>query len=712
MATWMANSISSTTNIEDQTNEKIIQTKPKVQASAHLTDQAADDRSALQRKRSNLAIGAPLTAAFIGGALVFEGLAQAQELEQDEEDAGVASTETSTSLSAGASENGSAAQVQQVKAEPFQQAEDDVSAAEGPAAPASESGEAPAVQASGQAATPSIEASGASEGIDTGDSASGEGGGAINFFSINVEGGSTEDTAVDPYVDQTVLGRNVIVGTSGDDVIEGTAGDDKILGLAGDDVIHGNAGNDLLYGNEGDDKINGGTGIDQLFGGSGDDYLEGGDDDELDLLNGGLGDDILVVNGQHDLALEHEIDGGDDLQIVRDGYAQEKGTVAEGTTFVFADNIDAGNPLPEGAALDTQSMDPGIENLAFEGIVDYDAFADDFNNRLTGNDGNNLLYAGGGDDIVAGGAGDDRLIGGEGRDDLSGGAGNDILDGGEDDDVLHGGAGDDILIGGLGEDELYGEAGNDSYHLGLNDIAIDSVFDHEGANRLVLEGVDGETIEASILGNDLYVTADQTPIAKFSDYVGNETSLAGIEFGQGLKTVESLLVDNSGLNAAIAEVAAKQAEAIANDPRFAHDDLTDPTVIGSNEGEALIGTSGDDWLSALDGGDHLHGNDGDDILEGGDDRDHLKGGAGDDRYLFKASDKGSSDLIYDTEGQNLAELQGFGRSTPEAALIGNDLRISVNDDLLFTVKNYVGHEDAFVGIQAGQRFFETDDLLA
>ncbi len=710
MATRMATSFSPATNLKDNTSKDMDQIKPK--QFAPLTDQSMEEQSERQRKRSNLAIGAPLTAAFIGGALVFEGLAHAQDLGQDEQDADVVSAETSMSLNAGTSE-GNTALAQQAETEPYQSAADDASSAEGPAAASPESDDSPMAQAEGQVSTAQSGAGGVVQGLQTGDPASNAGSdGAINFFAINVEGDGAQDPDFEPYVEETVLGRNIIVGTSGDDVLVGTEGHDKIIGLSGDDVIFGKAGDDLLHGNEGDDKINGGTGHDQLFGGSGNDFLEGGDDDDADELNGGLGDDILVVDGQHDLALEHEIDGGDDLQIVRDGYALEKGTAAEGTTFVFGDNIDAGNPLPDGAALDTQSMDPGIENLAFEGIVDYDAFADDFNNRLTGNDGDNLLYAGGGDDILAGGAGDDRLIGGEGRDDLSGGAGNDLLDGGEHDDVLRGGAGDDILIGGLGEDELYGEAGDDSYHLGLNDIAIDQVFDHEGANRLVLEGVGDEVIQASLLGDDLYVTADQTPVAMVSDYVGHEGSLAGIDFGQGLKTVESLLVDNPGLNEAIAEVAAKQAEIIANDPRFAHDDLTDPSIIGSDGGESLRGTAGDDWLSGLDGGDHLHGNEGDDILEGGGDRDHLRGGAGDDRYLFKASDEGSSDLIYDTEGHNLAELQGFGRSTPEAALIGNDLRISVDDDLLFTVKDYVGHEDAFVGVQAGQRFFETDDLLA
>ena len=177
--------------------------------------------------------------------------------------------------------------------------------------------------------------------------------------------------------------------------------------------------------------------------------------------------------------------------------------------------------------------------------------------------------------------------------------------------------------------------------------------------------------------------------------------------------MESLLVENPDLAAAITEIETKQAEAIANDPRFAHDDLTEPTWVGTNNGDyQSIHTDTDDWLSGLDGKDNLYGNAGNDILEGGGGQDNLYGGAGNDRYLFKAEDRGGVDFIQDVEGHNLAEIQGFGRHAPEATVFGNDLRVSVDDTLLFAVKDFVGNEDAFVGVQAGERFYETDDLLA
>ena len=713
MATQTATLFSTAPHHQDQDSETTDRATPELPAASSSFDPAADDQAPDSRKRSSLAIGAPLTAAFVGGALVFENLANAEMLSSEGQEGDSAASEAELLAPLDADEGDLNVDEADRPRDPLSETTTEASNARPDDVFSTSSNNEQGAVAGGatEAAPAQSSADGAAYDVQTGQAMSdGASNIGLNFFSINLEGGDIEEIEADPFVERETLSRNTIIGTPGDDVLEGTEGHDRIIGAAGDDVIFGRGGSDLLSGNEGNDELHGGAGRDTLSGGAGNDFLEGGDDDDLDLLKGGSGDDVLIVDGTGDLALESLNNEGDDLQIVRDGYAEEKGTSAEGTTFVFADNV--GKRLPDGAAVDTQSMSPGIENLAFEGNVDYDVFADDYDNRLTGNDGDNLIYAGGGDDILAGGGGDDRLIGAEGADDLKGGSGNDHLDGGDHDDVLRGGAGDDILIGGLGKDELYGEAGNDSFVLGLNDVAIDSVFDHEGANRLVLEGVGNETIEASLLGNDLYVTADRTPIAMVSDYVGNESSLVGIDFGQGLISVESLLVDHSDLGAKIAEIEAARADAIANDPLLAHEDLAAPTQIDTDGKGRLDGTDGDDWLSGLDGKDHLYGFEGNDILEGGSDGDLLRGGAGDDLYLFKAGDNGTSDKIDDHDGQNYARLEGFGRGEPDAVIVGNDLRVFADDGLIFTVEDFVGHEESFIGVQSGERFFETDDLLA
>ncbi len=86
-------------------------------------------------------------------------------------------------------------------------------------------------------------------------------------------------------------GDDALFGNEGDDVIAGKTGADELYGDAGHDSLSGGEGTDFLSGGEGDDSLSGGTGSDLLFGGDGDDTLEG--DAGGDFLQGGLGADSL-----------------------------------------------------------------------------------------------------------------------------------------------------------------------------------------------------------------------------------------------------------------------------------------------------------------------------------------------------------------------------------------------------------------------------------
>ncbi|MDH3660092.1 MAG: hypothetical protein OEU92_08690, partial [Alphaproteobacteria bacterium] len=336
----------------------------------------------------------------------------------------------------------------------------------------------------------------------------------------------------------------------------------------------------------------------------------------------------------------------------------------------------------------------GIENVTLEGTANHDIFADALDNRLDGNDGANLIHGGGGDDQLTGGGGRDQLRGGEGDDEIRGGDGNDVIE------------------GGLGQDMLYGDAGDDVFVIGLNDSAIDTVFDHKGANRLTLDGVTDQTVEASLLGDDLYVTVDQAPVALVSGYVGNEAALAGVDFGQGLRSIETLLTDHQDLEGAVDDAEARAEEAASDDLLAAHLHLSEPTVVGDpRTNQRLDGGEGDDWLAGFDGRDTLFGKDGNDILEGGDGVDRLVGGAGDDRYLFSKGERGI-DKIDDTEGRNLAELKGYDRADIEGVMLGDDLAVLADGEILFTVDDFAADQGAFHGVQAGNRFIQTDELLA
>ena len=60
-------------------------------------------------------------------------------------------------------------------------------------------------------------------------------------------------------------------------------------------------------------------------------------------------------------------------------------------------------------------------------------------------------------------------------------------------------------------------------------------------------------------------------------------------------------------------------------------------LIGSDEGDHLVGGIGDDTLFGGDGNDTLDGGDGNDYLNGGAGNDSMSGGAGDDRYIVDSS---------------------------------------------------------------------------
>lgn len=85
----------------------------------------------------------------------------------------------------------------------------------------------------------------------------------------------------------SIRGADIIIGGdsgTGDSIV-GSDQRDVIVGLAGDDVIHGGLGDDFIIG---------GAGADQIDGGDGDDIIV---DLDSDLLTGGEGRDVFVVNG-------------------------------------------------------------------------------------------------------------------------------------------------------------------------------------------------------------------------------------------------------------------------------------------------------------------------------------------------------------------------------------------------------------------------------
>jgi len=528
---------------------------------------------------------------------------------------------------------------------------------------------------------------------------------------------------------------DVIHGTDADDLLSGGAGDDEIHGHAGNDLIDGGSGDDLLFGGAGDDRVLGGDGNDEVHGGTGDDSLHGGSGNDLlfgnagrdvleggagqdlldggagaDRMSGGTGDDVLVVSDLHDVALEDSRSpdaGGADTVRVGEGYAADLKAAfgAEAATFTLGADVD--KSLPDGATGFKQQLDPDVEQVRLEGSANHDLIGDQGDNRLIGNDGDNLLEGRAGDDVLGGGAGADILSGGRGDDHLDGGAGDDILSGGLGRDELHGGDGDDLLDGGAGSDRLFGEGGNDTFVLGLHENSIDTVFDHDGLNRIVVEDGEGHTIETAVAGGDLHIIVDKNPIAVVEDYDG--ASFDGIQVGEGTSSIGDLMAANAAAGPALRSAAASTSPpAAAADGDLLSAYLNQTSHAGGISADIIAGTSAADWLSGLDGDDSLTGAAGNDVLEGGAGSDRLSGGLGDDRYLFR-SGEGGFDVIEDAEGLNVAELHGFAGAKLQGVMIGADLWVVADQAPIFKVEQF--DEAAFAGIRNGDAFMSVEDLL-
>ena len=66
----------------------------------------------------------------------------------------------------------------------------------------------------------------------------------------------------------------------------------------------------------------------------------------------------------------------------------------------------------------------------------------------------------------------------------------------------------------------------------------------------------------------------------------------------------------------------------------------------------------------------------------------------------------------DGEGTNQAELDGFAGAPLDGVVVGKNLVVIANYAPLFTFENFVGNEQAFAGLQLGDQFIPTEDLLA
>jgi Ca2+-binding RTX toxin-like protein len=215
--------------------------------------------------------------------------------------------------------------------------------------------------------------------------------------------------------------------------------------------------------------------------------------------------------------------------------------------------------------------------------------------RICGGSGNDAIDGGRGADRISAGAGNDRLLGGKGPDTLQGDSGSDFIDGQLGGDELLGGAGKDVALGEKGNDQIDGGGGSDRAEGGPGDdsarggVGQDFVFGGAGSDRADGGPGNGDVVQGDAGTDDLLGGGGGADIASFAS------------------------ATRRGVTVDLATNAAKG---------DGHDDLGGfEDVVGSPQGDTLLGDAG---ANVLDGGL------GDDTLSGGGGGDAAFGGAGSD----------------------------------------------------------------------------------
>jgi Ca2+-binding RTX toxin-like protein len=488
--------------------------------------------------------------------------------------------------------------------------------------------------------------------------------------------------------DGDVLGASALLdrgfdidGTAAIDHLQGTSVDDRIRGFDGADQITSFGGNDVLDGGAGDDVLDAGDGSDVLSGGAGN-----------DLLRGGAGDDVyrFSIGGGHDVVDDTT---GTDEVLFGDG-------IAPGAIAVTLVN---GSIAIATSGGDTITIDGSISRYRF---ADGSVLTNDEMlarvvpesappaGRTDGTDGNDVLVGGPGDDVIIARAGDDSLDGAGGADLLFGDAGADLLHGGEGADVLAGGDGDDTLHGDAGPDRLWGQSGNDLLYGGSGDDE--------------LSGGTGDDILVGGMGRDLLLAGGTgTKTYRFDlgdgeDVLASTSGARHVEFGAGVLRSDIRMsfspADASGPSIQVRYSATDSMTILlgagsgALDYRFADGTVVSQSALAATATQpqrapyVIVGTPGDDSLSAssqpstligeagndvLDGGssgdvlrggsgdDLLRGRGGDDVLDGGPGNDELLGGADSDVYVYSRGD-GSDVIAEDAGGVNVLRFADLG----------------------------------------------------
>jgi Ca2+-binding RTX toxin-like protein/uncharacterized protein YkwD len=492
------------------------------------------------------------------------------------------------------------------------------------------------------------------------------------------------------------LGAAVIVGgvnngwqSTGGDLIKNF---ENLRGGAGADKLTGDGNANKLEGNAGNDTIDGGAGIDEVFGGDGNDILVGGLG--ADKYDGGAGNNTVTFAGVTtytyiDLQAGKGFNGaesnGDTYTNIQNVIGGNAGGLLNGNDEINiltggnGNDLIVGNPSGVGSVGDTLNGGGGDDTIiAFAGDkLDGGLGNDTLSARLTtfANSTVNLLtnqFTNGtakstikgfenvrGDqatNVFTGNAGINRLVGEDGNDVIEGGAGADVLDGdgGNNpgiDTVIYTNSNAAVSI------DLT-QQGSDS---DINDAPATQKGGHaEGDALYGFENAVGSKFADKIIGN-----GDDNII---DGGAGNDT-LDGGAHGAGGDTISF-----AHASAAINLNLLLQSNVTAINTGGAGKDI----IFGF---ENIFGGKGADKLTGDGNKNTIDGSAGNDTIEGGAGKDRLFGGIGTDTLSYTLSALGVVVLLTEQ-----GSFDQFGNIIDGTEQTGGD----ATGDLIWGFENIIG----------------------
>ncbi|AUB35834.1 Ca2+-binding protein, RTX toxin-related [Nostoc flagelliforme CCNUN1] len=400
-------------------------------------------------------------------------------------------------------------------------------------------------------------------------------------------------------------GNDTLIGGEGDDSLNGGEGDDSLNGGEGDDSLNGGEGNDLLSGDAGNDTLLGGTDNDTLLGGSGDDRLDVGSSN-LDffvggnqLLSGDDGNDTLSAsgyesrNGNNNYSSgNNTLNGGvgDDYLIVNFSKANNLLNGGDGNDTFFK-NYSGNDTIDGGKGDDLLSYDTSDDSYYItEGITSTFNTTTNIGSITVGT--NRVSYKNIERLDIAGTEYDDLIVGSNGNDTLDPGySGNDTIDGGKGDDLL-------------------------SYTTVNSSEGITSSFDATTNTGLITDGtrlVSYKNIErlniTGVFGDDLIVGSNGNDTLD-PGYSGNDT----VDGGTGDDLLKFVSYVSEGITSTF-NAATKTGSITAGTNQVSYKNIERLEITGTQYDDYIVGSNGNDTFFTSDNGDDtIDGGSGDDLL--------------------------------------------------------------------------------------------------